>query len=224
MGRPSPAFVVACIALFLSLGGVSWAVATGSVDGREIKNGTVRNADIRNGTIATGDVRNNEVRGADIRTSAVGGRDVAADTLGGNDIKEPMLAKVLDAERVDGLDSSQLLRREARAFRSLALNPEPSSNGWLSSINAPTGYVVDGQGYVHLRGSGTPGLAPSPVFVLPAGARPAKTARFVVPAESGTTTLRIDPDGEGTLDPPPPSGGPPSQALYSFDGVKFPAG
>ena len=42
--RPSPAMVVALIALFVAMGGVSYGVATGSIDGREIKNNTVRAA------------------------------------------------------------------------------------------------------------------------------------------------------------------------------------
>lgn len=222
--RPSPALVTACVALFLSLGGVSWAVATGSVDGREIKDGTVRSPDIRNGTIASADLRNNEVRGVDIRDSAVGGRDVAADTLSGNDIKEPLLDKVPSAGRLDGLDVSQFLRPEARAFRALALNDTPPANGWLSSPSDPVAYVVDGQGYVHIRGSARPGLASNPVFTLPAGARPAGPVRFVLPAGSATANLTIDPTGEATLDPPPSSGGPPNLTYYSFDGVAFAAG
>ncbi len=54
--RPSPAFVLAAMALFLSLGGVSYGLATGSIDGREIKNNTVRGADIRNATISSRDL------------------------------------------------------------------------------------------------------------------------------------------------------------------------
>ncbi len=106
--RPSPALVIACLALFVSLGGVSYGFATGEIDGREIKNGAVTNLDIRNGTITTKDLRNNEVRGADIRNSTIGGRDVAFNTLGGNDIKESTLAKVPDADNVDGVDSQRL--------------------------------------------------------------------------------------------------------------------
>ena len=56
--RPSPAMVVALIALFVAMGGVSYGVATGSIDGREIKNNTVK----------SGDLRNNDIRGKDIRS------------------------------------------------------------------------------------------------------------------------------------------------------------
>ena len=55
---PSPAMAVALIALFSSLGGVSYAVATGSIDSREIRNNDVRGKDIRNGTISSRDLGN----------------------------------------------------------------------------------------------------------------------------------------------------------------------
>jgi hypothetical protein len=108
---PSPALVIACVALFVSLGGVSYGLAKGSVDSREIKNNTVRSGDVlnntlrskdvRNNTLRTFDIRNNEVRGFDIRNSTVQGRDVAFDTLTGNDIAEPSLAKVPSATTAD---------------------------------------------------------------------------------------------------------------------------
>ncbi len=49
--RPSPAMVVACIALFASMGGVSYGVATGFINSREIKNNTIRGKDVRNGAL-----------------------------------------------------------------------------------------------------------------------------------------------------------------------------
>jgi hypothetical protein len=92
--RPSPAMIVALIALFVSLSGVSYGVATGFIDSREIKNNEVRSLDVRNNEIRTRDLRNNEVRGIDIRNSTVNGRDVALNTLTGVDINEGLLEKV----------------------------------------------------------------------------------------------------------------------------------
>ena len=85
--RPSPATVIASIALFVSLGGVSYGVATGSIDSREIKNNDVR----------TKDLRNNDVRGSDIRTGTVAGSDVGSNTLTGADILESSLGTVPSA-------------------------------------------------------------------------------------------------------------------------------
>ena len=99
--RPSPALVISCIALFLSLGGVSYGVATGFIDSREIKNNQVRSKDLRNNSIRTFDIRNNEVRGFDIRNSSVQGRDVALNTLTGADVSEQDLDKVPSAAAAD---------------------------------------------------------------------------------------------------------------------------
>jgi len=94
--RPSPAIVVALIALFLAMGGVSYGLATGSIDSREIKNNTIRSNDIRNGQVRTQDVRNNNLRGEDIRSN----------TLTGEDIDEGSLGTVPNANNADSADSA----------------------------------------------------------------------------------------------------------------------
>ena len=70
--RPSPALVIACIALFIALGGVSYGLATGSIDGREIKNNSVTGADIRNASL----------RGNEAKPDGFGGGAIKEDTLG----------------------------------------------------------------------------------------------------------------------------------------------
>ncbi len=103
---PSPALVIACVALFVSLGGVSYGLAKGSIDSRELKNNTIRSKDVRNNTLRTFDIRNNEVRGFDIRNSTIRGRDVAFNTLTGNDIAEDSLGKVPSAAAADTAGSA----------------------------------------------------------------------------------------------------------------------
>jgi hypothetical protein len=104
--RPSPAMIVAMVALFISLSGVSYGVATGFIDSREIKNNEVRSLDIRNNEVRTRDLRNNEVRGIDIRNSTVRGRDVGLNTLTGEDVNEATLGKVPSATSADRADSA----------------------------------------------------------------------------------------------------------------------
>ena len=99
--RPSPAMIVALTALFVSLSGVSYGVATGFIDSREIKNNEVRSIDIRNNEVRTRDLRNNEVRGVDIRNSTVQGRDIALNTVTGDDVREDTLQKVPSALLAD---------------------------------------------------------------------------------------------------------------------------
>lgn len=99
--RPSPALVISLIALFVSLSGVSYGVATGFIDSRELKNNQVRSVDLRNNDVRTRDLRNNEVRGRDIRNSTIQGGDVALNTLTGDDINESRLGKVPSAAAAD---------------------------------------------------------------------------------------------------------------------------
>ena len=104
--RPSPALVISLIALFVSLSGVSYGVATGFIDSRELKNNQVRSVDLRNNDVRTRDLRNNEVRGIDIRNSTVQGRDVALNTLTGDDVNESRLGKVPSAAAADSATSA----------------------------------------------------------------------------------------------------------------------
>ena len=57
--------VMATIAVFLTLGGTSYAVATGSIDSREIANNTIRGADVRNETIRSNDVDDGSLKAKD---------------------------------------------------------------------------------------------------------------------------------------------------------------
>jgi hypothetical protein len=98
--RPTPATVISLLALFVSLGGVSYAVATGSIDSREIRNNAVR----------TKDLRNNDIRGLDIRNSTIQGRDVAVSSILGEDIRESTLAEVPAATRADSAAAVDPLR------------------------------------------------------------------------------------------------------------------
>jgi len=193
--RPSPALVIACLALFISMGGVSFAFATGEIDGREILNGT----------ITTKDVRNNEVRGADIRNSTIGGRDVAFNTLGGNDIKESTLVGV-NAGALGGVPASNYARADAPSFTPLAL----TGGAGVVAGEAVPGFDLDGLGYVHLRGT----FAGPGGFTLPQGARPSATSHFPVRINNSTTVLTVTPDGTATV-----GGG-----EVSIDGVTFPVG
>jgi hypothetical protein len=86
--------LISLVALFVSLGGVSWGVATGFIDSREIKNNTVRTKDLRNNDIRSTDIRNNTIGSRDIRTSTITGGDVKTNTLTGRDILESSLATV----------------------------------------------------------------------------------------------------------------------------------
>jgi hypothetical protein len=148
-GRPSPALVISMIALFVSLSGVSYGVATGFIDSREIKNNEIRSIDIRNNEVRTRDLRNNEVRGIDIRNSTVQGRDIALNTVTGEDVKEDTLGKVPSALLAD----SSTTATTADSVSTLKTIPQTTVAEGGSSVALAT------QGPLTLRATCAPGSA-----------------------------------------------------------------
>jgi hypothetical protein len=149
--RPSPALVIACVALFVSLGGVSYGVATGFIDSREIQNNTIRSKDVRNGTLLTQDIRNNEVRGFDIRNSSIQGRDVAFDTLTGADIVESRLGKVPSATAADSATAVSNLKTFAPRLVSEGAAPTTLLTHGGVTLSAACVQTVGGDTAAQLR-------------------------------------------------------------------------
>ncbi|MEA2332198.1 MAG: hypothetical protein QOH58_2336 [Thermoleophilaceae bacterium] len=81
---PSPAMVVACVALFVSLGGVSYAVATIGSD--DIINGSIRNRDFKDGTL----------RGQEAKPDGFGGGAIKEQSLDATKIKQVPSAVIAD--------------------------------------------------------------------------------------------------------------------------------
>jgi len=115
--QPSPATVIASVALFVSLGGVSYGVATGSIDSREIKNNTIRGIDVKNRSLT--------------------GNDVAADRLGGGAIKESTLGVVPFSNgtaKAAVVNSAGVLVRERGGASSLRIGPGRYAVSFASDV------------------------------------------------------------------------------------------
>jgi hypothetical protein len=67
---PSPAMVVAVVALAVSLSGSAYAALV------------ITGKSIRNGTVTTRDIRNHSLRGTDMRRDGIGGGSIKESTLG----------------------------------------------------------------------------------------------------------------------------------------------
>jgi hypothetical protein len=199
--RPSPALVIACVALFVALGGVSYGLATGSIDSREISNNTVRSKDIRDNSVYTRDIRNNDVRDIDIRNGTVKGRDLAKRTITGDNVNMAKLGQVPDAAALGGVAASQYAR-PAEPVHLVGTTGEPAYESGYAAAGGPD--LAPGfwklAGMVWLQGSadGSGGT----VFSLPEGFRPVGDAHF------GTTTVQAD--GDVT-----------AAANVSLDGIAF---
>lgn len=77
---------IALLALFIALGGTSYAVSRNSVGTSQIRNNSVRSVDVRNDNR-----RGGGLTGSDVRNSALAGRDVRNGSLTGVDIQDNSL-------------------------------------------------------------------------------------------------------------------------------------
>ena len=66
---PSPAMVVALVALFMALGGSAYALV---ITGASIKNGSVAGRDIKNRSLTGSDIAGNRIGGKAIKESSLG--------------------------------------------------------------------------------------------------------------------------------------------------------
>lgn len=79
--RPSPAMVVAFIALFVAIGGSSYAVTrlpAKSVGAKQIRTGAVRTVHIARNAVTGAKIKNASITGADIKMSSLAGVPSAA--------------------------------------------------------------------------------------------------------------------------------------------------
>ena len=91
--RPSPAFVVALIALFMSLGGVGYAAV--KINGKSIRNNSIPAKKLKTKSIPAKKLRDGAVTAAKVRKDALGGAQVNESALG-------QVPSAADAQALDG--------------------------------------------------------------------------------------------------------------------------
>jgi hypothetical protein len=125
--------VVALIALFISLGGVSYGAAV-VITGKTIKNNTV----------GTKDLKNNDIRGKDVRRNTLTGSDIVESKLG----KVPSSASADSATNatnadnsgtVGGVSPSALLRSDGEARSGTVLRGVYNITGGAAGAAASLG-------------------------------------------------------------------------------------
>jgi hypothetical protein len=179
---PSPALVVAFVALCVALAGTSNALP-----GRK----TVKKDDIANNAVRTKHIRKGNVRRSDIGPDAITSSRVGPDSLIGADILESSLGKVPTATDADAAPISELIYR-SQQFIVLA---GVSAHG---SVSCDPGFKATGGGVraddVTTTGAG---LRPQSTFpngldkwdadIFNTGAAPATATVWVVCATVATT-------------------------------------
>jgi hypothetical protein len=94
---PSPAFCLALLVLFVSLGGTTYAVTSlprNSVGSDQIRDRAVTESDLSNSAVITRKLANGAVTQRKIAPGAITGSRIAADSLGGAQIDESSLLAV----------------------------------------------------------------------------------------------------------------------------------
>lgn len=86
ISRPSPATVIALIALFVALGGSAYALSKGSVKTKHIAKKAVKTKQLGNGAVKTKQLANGAVKGVKIAGGAIGSAQIAPGAVGGTQI------------------------------------------------------------------------------------------------------------------------------------------
>lgn len=83
--RPSPALVIACLALFAALSGTALA-AKATIGSNQIVNGSVRTVDLRDSAVNSAKIADATVTAADLGTDSVGSDEIAKDAVNTDEI------------------------------------------------------------------------------------------------------------------------------------------
>ncbi len=107
--RPSPAMIVAFLALCVALAGTADALpGRNRVKRDDIARNAVRTSDVATNAIRTRHIKSAQVTRSKIAKRSIDSALVATDALTGSDILESSLSKVPDADKIDGKDLSEL--------------------------------------------------------------------------------------------------------------------
>ena len=124
--RPTTALIVAIVALFMALGGTSYAAL--KITGKNVANSTLS--------------------GVDIKNKSLGPQEHKPDSLGGAQINEALLGpvpKASDADTVGGQPASSFMTKQPRMFEAaIPANQNFANNAVVGTLAdlAPGAYVV----------------------------------------------------------------------------------
>ena len=173
--RPKLTFanVMSVIAVFIALGGTSYAISKlpkNSVGSKQLKKNAVTTAKVKKEAITAAKVKNRTLTGANVASGSLTGTQINASTLG----------TVPTAQTANSIAAPEGYH-EVTDFL----------NGW-SNVKASPGdfpetvaFYKDHEGVVHLRGLAVSGAGETFIFKLPPGYRPASGKFIHVPVGCG---------------------------------------
>jgi hypothetical protein len=200
--KPSPALVVATVALIVAMAGTSYAAFTlpkNSVGANQLKNGAVTTKKLRNGAVTAKKLNLTGVR----VPNAVHANSATNATNATN------------ASELGGQSASAYALAGQPGFTDATLNSGVSNygNGFTTA-----GYMKDTLGFVHLKGTMNCPSGEFIAFTLPAGERPPTNVAFPISVGGGATgSGAVLTDGSVDL-------GVSSATTCAIDGMTFKAG
>jgi len=211
--RPSPALVIASVALFLAVGGGAFAIAS-SDNARDRKIAkAVANKQIRK---KAPNLSVKHAGTADLATSASTVADGAVSTAKLAD-GAVSTAKLADGAVTAGKISAGQVGEGQLAPASFQPIPDSAMVGsWVNVPTSPVGVARDAEGFVHIRGAIKAGFLGEFAFQLPPGLRPAALRVFAVPCGPDVCPLQVNSQGDVEVD------GTSNNGVY-LDGVQFKA-
>jgi hypothetical protein len=179
--------VVATLALFVALGGSSYAAV--QISSRQIRDSSVRGVDLRKGSVGTRELRDGALGSSDLRNGSVGTREVLDGALGSGDIRD----RELTGEDVRGgaLTGAQMAPDSLGTREVQNLLSSDFAPGQLPDpvpVTLPPGKTLKGMFTASVTGSEDDnGISRSPIsFPIPLAAAPAGEAYHVVGAAPTT--------------------------------------
>ncbi|MGH2715431.1 MAG: hypothetical protein ACRDM7_16370 [Thermoleophilaceae bacterium] len=142
--QPTPAFVLAIIALVVAMSGTAVAVtaiAPNSVKSKHIVNGHVKTNDLAADSVRGPKVQDASLTGADVQNGSLTGEDVTDDSLTGADVNEATLQGLMASRVRMVISQSPAVQFGAERVATCAANEKAIGGGaaWLlPGTNSPT--------------------------------------------------------------------------------------
>lgn len=131
--RISPALVISCVALFLTLAGTAFAVGKNTVRSAQIVDGTVRTVDLRDNAVSSPKIAPDAVGSEEIAENAVASPEVAPDSLTAGDLGA---ASVTSSEVADQSLTANDLGPDSVGSSEIAADAVGSSELAANAVNA----------------------------------------------------------------------------------------
>lgn len=162
--RPSPALVISCVALFLTLAGTAFAAPKFLVRSAQIVDATVRTVDLRDNAVSSAKIADATVTANDLGTDSVGSDEIAKDAVKSDEIAADAVASSEVADQSltqDDLGPNSVGSSELQAGAVRA-----SELGTIIQVSNSTGVAAGANGGVSVA-------CPAGTTVISGGAQPA---------------------------------------------------